>query len=54
MGDLANSELCGFSIGHGPRITVPGEAFYELGAFDPWGELLVPLKLGLSSPFGIS
>jgi hypothetical protein len=54
LGDSANSELCGFSIGHGPRIAIPGEHFGGLGAFDRWGELLVPHGLGLSSPFGIS
>jgi hypothetical protein len=35
-------------------IAIPGEAFWGLGSFDRWGELLVPLKLGLSSPIGIS
>jgi hypothetical protein len=54
LGDSANSELFGFSIGHGTGIDVPGEAFWGLKAFDKWGELLVPLGLGLSSPFGIS
>jgi hypothetical protein len=39
---------------HRPRIVVLGEAFWGLGSFDSWGELLVPLELGLSSPFGIS
>jgi hypothetical protein len=52
--ESADSEFLGFSIGHGSGITIPGEAFWELRAFDTWGELLVALKLGLSSPFGIS
>jgi hypothetical protein len=37
-----------------PGIAIPGEAFWGLRSFDRWGELLVPLKLGLSSPFGIT
>jgi hypothetical protein len=54
LGDSANSELCGFSIGHKPRIVVLGEEFWGLGAFGRWDELLVPLGISLSSPFGIS
>jgi hypothetical protein len=54
LGDSAVSKFHGFSIGHGPRIVVLGEALWEVRAFDTWGELLVPLELGLSSPFGIS
>jgi hypothetical protein len=54
LGDSADSELRGFSIGHGLGIAVPREALWGLGAFDRWGELVVPLRLGLSSPFGIS
>jgi hypothetical protein len=41
-------------VSHVPRISIPGEAFWRLRSFDRWGEVLVPLKLGLSSPFGIS
>jgi hypothetical protein len=54
LGDLADSELRGFYVLHGPGIAVPGEALWGLESFDRWGELLIPLKLGLSSPFGIS
>jgi hypothetical protein len=54
LGDLAVLEFRGFSIGHGPGIAVPSEALWEVGAFDMWGELLVPLELGSSSPFVIS
>jgi hypothetical protein len=53
-GDSADSELHSFCVSHGPGIVVPGEAFWGLGSFDRWGELLVRLELGLSSPFGIS
>jgi hypothetical protein len=54
LGDSAILEFHGFSIGHRPGIAVLGEALWEVRAFDTWGELLVPLELGLSSPFGIS
>jgi hypothetical protein len=54
MGVSANLEFCRFSIAHRPGIVVLGEAFWELEAFDTWGELLVALELGLSWPFGIS
>jgi hypothetical protein len=53
LGDSADSELYGFCVSHGHGIAIPGEAFWGLGSFDRWGELLVPLELGLSSPFGI-
>jgi hypothetical protein len=51
---LAVAEFCGFSIGHRPGIAISGETLWEVRAFDTWGELLVPLELELSSPFGIS
>jgi hypothetical protein len=49
----ADSELGGFSISHGPRLAVLGEALLGLGAFDTWDELLVPHELGFSSSFGV-
>jgi hypothetical protein len=54
LGDSADSELRGFCMSHGPGIVVMSEAFWGLESLDRWDELLVPLKLGLSSPFGIS
>jgi hypothetical protein len=53
LGDSADLELHGFCVSHRLGIVVPGEAFWGFGSFDKWGELLVPLELGLSSPFGI-
>jgi hypothetical protein len=52
--DSANLELHGFCVSHRPRIAGLGKAFWGLRSFDRWGELLVPLELGLSSTFGIS
>jgi hypothetical protein len=54
LGDSADSELHSFCVLHGPAIAVSGEAFLGFRSFDRWCELLVPLELGLSSPFGIS
>jgi hypothetical protein len=50
---LADSELGGFCISHGPRLAVMCEALLRLGAFDTWAELLVSHKLGFSSSFGV-
>jgi hypothetical protein len=54
LGDSVDSELHGFCVSHRIGIPIPGEEFWGLGSFDRWGELFVPLELGLSSPFGIS
>jgi hypothetical protein len=50
----ADSELGGFSISHEPGLAVPGEALLGLGAFDTWGELLVPHELVFCLSFGVS
>jgi hypothetical protein len=58
LGYIAGLELYVFSIGFGLGIALLGEAFWGLGAFVRFGELLVPLGLSgllaLDSDFGAS
>jgi hypothetical protein len=48
----ADSKLGGFSISHGPRLAIPGEALLGLKAFDTWAKLWFHTNSGFPHPLG--